>query len=589
MFRRLPVQSAVSAVLYVYGGHRNVAGCSSSSSAEGKEGSNDFVVLGLGVAGNKALDTLVTELERRGIANKRIVVIDSDIGERRELRRSGSLITLIGGTVRGIDTKERAVLLDSNTKVKFSKLLISTGQSSLDARSLRDIVAVGVDAGSLLSAASPAARSALLARARRREHATFVGANSWAQLQLLHDVQQESRQSGCSGSVTLLYPGFGVLSNILPRHLSIAVTRRLQTMGVELLPYHQLQYVSSGGERALELHTTASYDSLSTSRLLTHALVLPPQGLFSTGRHFTERAGLEVHPEGGLLLNPNLQSRCGIFGAGDIASVLTSSGRYVFAGTAHARRSGEVAAINMLRSSLGEQSVEYDTVPSSSYALERWGLNFTLAGTCSSALDMYTFQWKASSSSSSSKKSAAGRSFSGSDSPRGLRRLARLSAAARDAALPNPLGVSVTFYSDGGVVIGVMVVGVPESSAVAQLLTRCIGIDIRHLPASDIASDAITREGEEEGELEESTVLPGGLVTVERMAAMATRIIAPAAVLLDGRGLPRPTFFFSHPSRVNLSRNNENEKIFTTSNTGSVKGNLAMAYKTGASRASIYR
>ena len=89
--------------------------------------------------------------------------------------------------------------------------------------------------------------SDLLQKVSVGKHVTLVGGAStdFAAIDLSVKLAVYAQRHGYSNCVTVLCPSAGVLSYKIPRFISLAINKRLRSMGVELVPFAQVRYVDS--------------------------------------------------------------------------------------------------------------------------------------------------------------------------------------------------------------------------------------------------------------------------------------------------------------------------------------------------------
>jgi len=188
--------------------------------------------------------------------------------------------------------------------------------------------------------------------------------------------------------VQLLFGNAAPLSNILPRYLSAAVSKRLRQNGIQveeraLTRYISLAYDNNGiqqeGNKAapkLEIYTVKSYDSLDSKQLKSDLLVyapsvdgnngtavLPTNTLDNNNKstNYLPWSSLVTPPiltsyldDGRLVTNAELQAASSIYAAGSCANYPNlKTGQLATAGGRHvsAHLAGKIAARNMVSSS----------------------------------------------------------------------------------------------------------------------------------------------------------------------------------------------------------------------------------------------
>lgn len=477
-------------------------------STPGIKGEYDFVVVGgCGVAGNAAIQTL---LQSGLVKHSDVLCVDPVGGECKGVHVAQSVCT-------GISVQQRSIQLGNTAQqVRYKQCLLATGKTpsslSLTERSMSDrlgnleafidplclpqqdvrqianndqhvphtdtlqaapavcFIETGGQSGTTLTRSQV---QMLHLQVAAGQHVTLVGdcssdvdllelALSLAQTAAATATATAAATSAASslaldlkppGQVTLLCASAGVLSQRLPRQLSQAFSRRLRTMGVEVVPYAQLRYVSAtasdegaentsssdgiaGGAGAGVASTPTVYcshtfDQVQTASFETDTVVFLNADTGVQVEHFGIAKGeLEGGADGGILANRSLQAAAGVYVAGEAANVaLGGSGQYmpglrglgrgVVAGTDHAVKTAEVAAQNMLAAVKGSagsdassseselQYLVYDHLPAYAWSSPVAHMHLSLIGKCSSALEAHSFFWKVSGARSSPAAVAA--------------------------------------------------------------------------------------------------------------------------------------------------------------------------------------
>ena len=165
-----------------------------------------------------------------------------------------------------------------------------------------------------------------------------------------------------------------VMGTSLPLYVGNHVMWMLKRVGVEVLPYSQMQYcrVVSASSRAvgadgraggvhgapviggsespeqLEVFVRKSYDRLDVRKYLAHLLVVFPSKAGRSSEFVSENNGLEAAPDGGYVVNAELSARSGVYVAGPSAYVPHAIfGRVSLHGDDDAWASGLCAGRNM--------------------------------------------------------------------------------------------------------------------------------------------------------------------------------------------------------------------------------------------------
>lgn len=232
----------------------------------------DFVVLGNGNAGKSAAETLRTECP-----GAKIAVVDP-------LRPGGGLGVdhwSFGAT--GFCPASRLVhLAYTPTKLKYRHaILVATGSrgappppSVFDKESLLRVLELRPThlAGNGLRPVLPAESVRKLAMMAVSEGATVgILGSGWeaVELAVAASVKRKNKPLLTFGSA-------GPLSQVLPRYLSVEVTKKLRNHGINVLERRLVKYVANAimaqGTK-LEVHSSISYDTLDTQRDLVDLLL----------------------------------------------------------------------------------------------------------------------------------------------------------------------------------------------------------------------------------------------------------------------------------------------------------------------------
>ena len=307
-----------------------------------------------------------------------------------------------------LDIASRLLYLEDGDIVGFGDCLIATGRYT---HSFNPIERLGelegsfdpllFERGHAMYLDDPDCLEKLKEKVCSGAHVTLIGGSTmeFRTLETALVLAEEGKKSGYLNMVSVLCPSTGVLSQMVPRYLSMALNKRLNAMGVEVIRYAQIRYVAGmdavthehseedqeedegkpaapGESSPLEnkpkiaVFCSHAYDGLQTASFETDVVALSgvsqPVGRgngstnggtgsdsaeYDDSEHWAIKAGLEKGTIGGIVANRSLQAAAGIWVAGDIANVdigQKSIGRGVWAGADHAVQSGTVAARNML-------------------------------------------------------------------------------------------------------------------------------------------------------------------------------------------------------------------------------------------------
>ena len=197
--------------------------------------------------------------------------------------------------------------------------------------------------------------------------------------------QSNNGQKGDAKKVQLIFGNSSPLSNILPRYLSSAITKRLRQNGIEVEERAMTRYISLANTsnadntpRKLEIYTVKSYDSLESSQLLADLLVYAPNvdGLNGTAivpvpaqsNSSNSLSAINYQPwsqlispplvtsyldDGRISTNSEFLAASSLYAAGSVAKYPNAkTGQADVAGGRHvsSKLTGTVAAMNMVNS-----------------------------------------------------------------------------------------------------------------------------------------------------------------------------------------------------------------------------------------------
>jgi hypothetical protein len=239
----------------------------------------DFVVLGSGNAGLSAVKTL-----RETCPLAKIALVDP----LRPVESTTKKLDYWPHVAVGFDPASRTVQLNNNKGHQLlyrHGILVATGSrgappppSLLDERTLDRVLEIRPTA-SLESngkqqrpVVPPHTVRQLTLMAASRGATVGVMGSGWEAVELA--AAAAAAAAGYNSPPMLTFGSAGPLSHILPRYLSVAVTRRLQQQGVNVQGRSLVRYVAATDESSrLEVHTAKSYDMLDTKRTSVDLLV----------------------------------------------------------------------------------------------------------------------------------------------------------------------------------------------------------------------------------------------------------------------------------------------------------------------------
>eukprot|EP01031_Cornospumella_fuschlensis_P025302 gene25302-30552_t len=400
-----------------------------------------YAIVGAGTAGTTAAME-INRLQRpppSSSGKHSLAIIDPYVTMKLKLPIVDAMV--LQDEVISSDPEHHTLLLRSGATITYDKCLLAIGLStpSLSAKYIADDCRSDV-----LNPADPKHVYHLEHIVKSGGHVTFIGATSFNNINLACKLASIGKQHGYMGCVSLVYPAHGVLSSMLPRFLSHNTGRRLEGLGIELIPYSQVRYISRTDSlektSPLAIYLTKTYDSLQSHTLYTHAVVHAPSPLMpptpSSSKVYTSdtlswlhRAGMEFDPLlGGMRVNAWQEVGRDMFAAGGCASVVTHTHaksqssdinhvllarqRRPCVGEYMSKNSALVAARNMVSSSqntmhipdMQASPVRFSSAYVQNHTSLHGGLHFHCVGVCSSALPSYTYTYKTTSSSTTTTK-----------------------------------------------------------------------------------------------------------------------------------------------------------------------------------------
>jgi 3-phenylpropionate/trans-cinnamate dioxygenase ferredoxin reductase component len=314
-----------------------------------------FLIVGAGLAGAKAAETLRTE----GF-DGRIVLIGAEAErpyERPPLSKDylrgeaeakpyvhderfyedNAIDLRVPATVESIDAGGREVVLEGGERLAYERLLLTTGAEP------RRVSVPGADLDGVLYLRTIADSEAIRERIEAGGSLVTIGAG-W----IGAEVAASARQKGCE--VTVIERGALPLERVLGSELG-AIYRDIHTdHGVELLAETSLEAFDGSGR--LEAVRTADGKRIEADLAVVGVGVAPRTEL-------AEQAGIEV--DNGVVVDAGLQTSApGVFAAGDVANAEHPLlGRRIrVEHWANALHQGPAAARNMLGA-----AQPYDAVP----------------------------------------------------------------------------------------------------------------------------------------------------------------------------------------------------------------------------------
>ncbi|RYY86553.1 hypothetical protein EON63_05550 [archaeon] len=343
---------------------------------------------------------------------------------------------LLQDRVVRIDPEHHTLHLRSGATIAYDKCLLAIGQDypSFTAKYFANDCRCDI-----LNPTDPSHWDRLARIVSNGGHVTILGAMNFSNINIACKLTNIGKEHGYTGCVSLVYPAHGIVSNLLPRYISHGMGRRLGGLGIELVPFSQVRYVSRSisedSHSPLAVYVTKTYDSLQSATIHTHAVVhthippIPPpptsHKVYTSDMYsFLRSAGIEVDPLlGGICVNAWLGVGQDVYAAGGCASVLTiqhthnlhhtsiktDTSTYISSalqrrpcvGEYMSRKSGMVAAHNMVLththtspSHAKPLHTRFNSAYIQNYDCAYGGLHIHCVGVCTSALTSHAYTYK---------------------------------------------------------------------------------------------------------------------------------------------------------------------------------------------------
>jgi len=192
------------------------------------------------IIGNSISSTFARMSIKHLKPNYKILLVDP-LNETKSIL---SPTVLVKDYVKLIDPVRKIVVLGSGETFKFGKCLIACGYSSfkLDSKYVDD------HGTFIYDVRMNSDREKMLSIVKNGGHVTLSG-SSWPVIKFSIYLSDVAERAGYSGSVTLVMPSYGPLSQTIPRYYSASIMMHLARKRIEVIPYTQLRFI--GGEDAL--------------------------------------------------------------------------------------------------------------------------------------------------------------------------------------------------------------------------------------------------------------------------------------------------------------------------------------------------
>lgn len=292
-----------------------------------------YVIIGNGVAAKSAKHTLHKLLGSKFDRNSLVI----DGGHIKHVNHNNSGTEYLCEQVVSIDTAKKTLSLDSGKTVQYDQCLLATGACpvSIDPRFVdTELLPNDVRNSYVFTDFSAERMHDMVRIVSHGGHVTVIGGGTFNAVAVASYLASEGRRHGYRSCVTLMMPNFGVMSTVLPRYLSIAMTQRLKKAGIELMQHNQLQYITTQNYKPytqpaaktakdtlpVMIYSADTLDHLRNCNFETHRILFAntiPPGIqhvstsdSSTMSHFAEGFdALETDFNGGFLVNRFLQVR----------------------------------------------------------------------------------------------------------------------------------------------------------------------------------------------------------------------------------------------------------------------------------------
>ena len=267
-----------------------------------------YIIIGCGVSGSAALGEILQNSKALKNGTRDILIIDSERTafsklEKSEVVTSDSLkrVQCMEGSVVDMNLPSRELVLSDGTIVGYENCLISVGTKmsnlELGEKMLADDCSVD-----LVDMSVGSSKEVLMKAVKSGQHISLIGADTWGVISTASQLADYSKLNGFKGTVSIITPSQGVMASTIPRYLSVALGKRLNVKGIELVPYSQVRYIggpstfafvstvndtdnssqkkgydySSPNNAKIGIYLSRVYDSLNTSMLYTDKVALFP-------------------------------------------------------------------------------------------------------------------------------------------------------------------------------------------------------------------------------------------------------------------------------------------------------------------------
>ncbi|KAA8495725.1 Apoptosis-inducing factor 1, mitochondrial [Porphyridium purpureum] len=306
----------------------------------------------------------------------------------------------LGEHVDAVNVRQNCIHLSNGNVIGYKKLLLCLG-ASVDYQ-LRTKSMVAEQAGAdrrFLAGRHHAGESELVKLIEQKSssgqqlHVTVVG-GGW------NGTAYAAKLAGLGCAVTLMCSEPSLWHKYLPAYLIEFLTKQFKQLGIEVVPYASVQYVtpqtSAGRSDELVVHFGLTYDLYSSEWLRTDFVAFLPTHMPSPVLQLDSDGFLERNTQLGCIdANAELCVASDVYGAGDCVSYPSSrlGGRRRSTAHEHAIHSGKHAARNMLGVDKGGTREPYDFEPVREIDYSIVGSYMYCVGRCSSDCESYGYYY----------------------------------------------------------------------------------------------------------------------------------------------------------------------------------------------------
>ena len=319
------------------------------------------------VGGGLAAHTAAAELARLDPSGSLLMVTDVESGApaspmRREAWQARHRVYHCGAPLESLDVANETVQFRGHEPVRYGRLLLATG----DTHELESSCAIGTDAERYFVPFGHLAHLDSFRTESDTRHITLIGGSWFACAEAYRIAAAATTTIATANRVTLLVEDAAPLACYLPKDAANSVTRQLRAVGVEVIPYASVRYITGRRRRQqqqqqspsqrgapvdeAEIYFARTFDRGIIASFRTDRFSFtPPQPRAGGARVLHPNAFVECDAEsGGVMCNRELMAASNVYVAGDAATYPDARiGRRRARGYGHAVHSARVAARNM--------------------------------------------------------------------------------------------------------------------------------------------------------------------------------------------------------------------------------------------------